>query len=211
MIAAERNFHPTVAEETFKRFLRCPPRFPFDGPLGENARWARQWFAAHGRPWFGALELEAEVRPDHGLRVDGIDMGTPTLAARFSGVASVVLAAVSAGPEAEAEATARWQADEPDRYFFIDSYASAVVSELLREVTRRIEVWAGARTVLPLHCPGFRGWPVTDTVPLVDLLRRRAALPGRLEALSSGMLSPKKSQLALLGLRPGEPAGKGGR
>jgi hypothetical protein len=52
--------------------------------------------------------------------------------------------------------------------------------------------------VLPHQSPGYADWDVGEQARLLDLLR--PTLPGDLGVLESGMLQPKKSQLALFGL-----------
>ncbi len=188
------NHHPCVREAGYRRFLRLPARHPLDGPLAENAGWARAWFAAHARPWLCAAEVSLTAGPA-ALLIDGEPFGTAALAARFAGASRGALAAVSAGPEAEAEAAARWKADEPDRYFFLECYASAATDALLAEARQRL----GAGE---FFCPGYRGWPIEESVRLLALLERKITLPGPLRALPSGMLQPKKSQIALLALKP---------
>ena len=103
--------------------------------------------------------------------------------------------AVSAGPEAEAEASARWTAGEPDRYYFLECLAAAVVEALLAEVRHRL----GANKHL---CPGYPGWPIQNNAALLAALAGAGALPGALTMLPSGMLTPKKSQLAVCAMRP---------
>lgn len=201
MIFAEPNVHPAVSEAGYKRFLRMPLSRALDGPLAENAAWGREWFAAHARPWLCAREMPLDIAPD-ALRLAGRAIGNTAMAARFAGATAAAIVAVSAGPELEAEVAARWEAGEPDRYFFLDAYAAAVVEALLAEAGRRLKAWAGDRTVLPYYCPGYRDWPVTDTTPVLAALQAAGALPGALATLESGMLRPKKSQLALFGLRP---------
>jgi hypothetical protein len=171
---------PHVSDRDYKRFLRFPVRRVLEGPLAENARWARAWFAEHARPWTAAVRVPAEVR---GLVGD-----------RFAAETDLAIVIVSAGLEAEAEAAARWQEEEPDRYFFLESYAAAVVEALLADARNRL----GADRHL---CPGYPGWPITDNLRLLDTLRRAGVLPDWLTALDSGMLSPKKSQLAVCAVR----------
>ncbi len=200
MMLAEYNVHPSVGDPAYKRFLRMPLRRELDGPLAENAAWARSWFADHGRPWLCGAEVPVELAAD-GLRVGEVRIGNAAMAERFAGATAAAIVAVSAGPEAEAESAARWEAGEPDRYFFLDAYAGAVVEALLAEAARRLKACAGGRIVLPYYCPGYRGWPVTDTTAVLAVLESAGALPGPLATLESGMLRPKKSQLALFGLK----------
>ena len=168
--------HPVVSERTYRRFLRLPARRRLDGALAENATWAREWFAAHGHPWRVILPLPGDL--------------ATRLAERFDGSGPLVLIAASAGAEAETEAAVRWAEGEPDRYFFLESYASAVVEALLD---------AGRKEAGSAHflCPGYPGWPIEDNHLLLEALQAAGPLPGPLTVLSSGMLKPKKSQLAV--------------
>ncbi|MGH8020970.1 MAG: hypothetical protein ACREIA_22340 [Opitutaceae bacterium] len=229
MTIVEHNFHPVVRDADFKRFLRFPPRRILEGPLAENAAWARVWFAAHGRPWFFARAMPVTVVADSGVLVGDENFGGAALAARLADVDGAVVVAASAGPETDAEAAARWAEGEPDRYFFLECYAAAVVEALLAEAGRRIAAWAGSGmgilpmlgssrthgrdaratselepppTVLPHHCPGFAGWPATEAPLFLSVVRGRDPLPGPLEALDTGALRPKKSKLALFGIKP---------
>lgn len=177
----ESGLRPSVDERVFKRFLRYPASRPFEPALAATARWARGWFESHAAPWSCAFLGDAEIGAWFG--------------ARCGGTAALAVAAVSAGPLAEEEAARRWEADEPERYYFLECYAAAVVDHLLAEARRRLGV---ARH----QCPGYPGWPIEDNVRLCAKLTP-LALPGPLAALPSGMLVPKKSQLAVLTLPEG--------
>jgi hypothetical protein len=180
----KKNQHPVVSDRDFKRFLRFPPARPFPPALAENAAWARDWFAAHAQPWFCAIRADATVQ---------------TLAAnRFPTAEALAVVACSAGPEPEAEAAARWAAEEPDRYFFMECLAAATVEALLAEARRRL----GAEKHL---CPGYPGWPIVENANLLGALNNAGAMLGPITMLSSGMLTPKKSQLAVCPLRTVPP------
>lgn len=201
MIFATINCQPEVSDELYKRFLRFPPRRPLEGPLLENACWAREWYAQHGKPWVCGARLPLVMRSAGSVGVGGVDFECPVLGQRFGQAAYAVILAVSAGPEAETEAAGRWAADEPDRYFFLESYAGAVVAALLAEESKRLQAEFAPDKLLPFYCPGYPGWPVTDATPLLALLASTGVIPGVLKTLESGMLWPKKSQLALFGLQ----------
>jgi hypothetical protein len=201
MIFSEINIHPEVQEADFKRFLRFPPFKEFEGPVAENAAWARAWYGAHGRPWWCADFVAAAVEPGSGVLLEGERFGGARLSERFAGAAGAALVAASAGPEAEAEAAACFAAGEPDRYYFLECYAAAVVEALLAGARRRLAAWAGTRDLAPMHhyCPGFPDWSVADAPRLLALLRAGREFPGPLDTLPSGMLRPKKSQVAAVG------------
>jgi len=68
----------------------------------------------------------------------------------------------------------------------------------------RICGWADENqmAVLPHFSPGYSGWNIAEQVPLWNLFRKNFSgdFPGELEVLDSGMLRPKKSLLAVMGL-----------
>jgi hypothetical protein len=166
-----------VDDATFKRYLRFPPTRPFEGTMAENATWARDWYAEHGRPWVMAFAANDAIRaltePDH-----------------WPAEAELAVVVTSAGPEAEDHAAACWDDDEPDRYYFLECYASAVVDTLL--VRERKALGASRH-----RSPGYPDWSIGVNVPLVATIKELVDLPGPLSTLESGMLVPKKSQIAV--------------
>ncbi|MBP7141681.1 MAG: hypothetical protein KBA71_07215 [Opitutaceae bacterium] len=183
---------PEISEACYRRFLRLPASRPMEGRLEENAIFVRTWFAAHARPWSVSAPVTLAVEGDT-LLADGEAFLSPQLVSRIGTRGCGMLLAVSAGPEAEQEAAARWRADEPDLYYFIECYASAVVDTLLRKACTQL----GSRE---FWCPGYREWPLVQMPRLLDLLQRKTSLPGPLRVLESGMLTPRKSQIALVPL-----------
>ena len=207
MTFAETNLHPVVSDAEFKRLLRVPADFAFTGVMAENAAWVRGWYAAHGRPWLratgaGSCRVDGQV-----TTLDGRAWTSKELARRFRSAQGAVVVAASAGPEAEAEAARCWEHDEPDRYYFLETYASAVVESLLAEARVRLCAWAEDQgtVLLPHYSPGYHGWTVGDQASVFSLLAE--PLPGPLEVMASGMLRPKKSQLAVFAVAPAGSAG----
>jgi hypothetical protein len=196
-----------VEEAEYGRLLGLPRGFVLEEPLADLARWAREWYEANGRPWVCARQVDSLESGDGTTRVESTALSSPRLAARLegAGATTAVVAAVGAGPEAEEEAGRLWREGHPDRYFFLEVYASAVVEALLRDLAGRLCAWADERglAALPPYSPGYRGWPLTDQHRLLDLVRGvHDPLPSPLEVLASGQLRPKKSQLTLFGLAP---------
>ena len=171
--------HPDISDRTYNRFLRYPAARPLEGPLAENAIWARDWFRDNAHPWCCAVRADDAVH-------------TRALALLPEADEHAIIVA-SAGPEPVAESADRWAAGEPDRYFFIESFASAIVEALILETRARL----GADKHLS---PGHRGWPIEENLILMNSLRAAGPLPGVLDVLPSGMLTPKKSQLAVCAL-----------
>lgn len=186
----------------YVRLLGFPRGHELDGRALELAEWARQWYAAHGRPWMWARECEALELHADAAAVNGIRFSSNRLLHLLekAGAHSVVVAAVSAGPEVEQAAQAAWHEERPDEYFFLETFGSAVVERLTSMVGARVCEWAEgeAMAVIPHVSPGYPGWTVADQPALFSLLDRD--LPGPLEVFESGMLRPKKSLLAVFGI-----------
>ena len=114
----------------------------------------------------------------------------------------MILVAVGAGPEAEEEARRRWEDEKPDEYFFLEVFGSAVVEHLT--------TMTGAGSATGLNAVRWLSCPTTAPVTLNGTSRaasaarvtkwRTAASAFRVEVLESGMLSPKKTLLAVFGL-----------
>ncbi|HTY87943.1 MAG TPA: hypothetical protein VMB80_10800 [Candidatus Acidoferrum sp.] len=195
-----------ILESEYLRLLGYPRQHVLEGRPLELAARARKWYAMNGRPWIYAREIHGLELRDGRLRLQEIEFESRPLYSRLAaaGAHAAVVAAVSAGPQCEAEARRHWQAGEPDEYFFLEMYGSAVVEHLVTLAGGRLCAWAEPQgmTVLPHYSPGYSGWDIGDQIKLWDLIRRNGdqALPGELEVLSTGMLRPKKSLLALFGL-----------
>ena len=168
-----------VDDRVFKRFLRFPVAREFEGAVGENAAWARNWYTQHGRPWLVTIEANETIQH---LSSD-LWPEAPRL--------GVIIA--SAGAEAELAAAEHWKNNEPDRYYFLECFASAVVDELLTQTRNKF----GATKH---YCPGYPDWSIAANIPLLAAIKDATDLPHALETLDSGMLTPKKSQIAVFEL-----------
>ncbi len=187
-----------VVPAEYFRLLGYPRGRAPEDRAAELADWARRWYAEHGRPWMYAREAGAVDGA-----IEGERFSSAKLAQSLAGAdaRSVLLAAVSAGPEAEEEAQRLWREEKPDEYFFLEMFSAAVVEHLIAALGARLCDWAGkdGMAVLPHYSPGYPEWDIADQPRLLELLKRRP-LPGSLEALESGALRPKKSLLAVFGL-----------
>ncbi len=205
-----------VPQQEFTRLLGYPRGWVLEGRARELADWARDWYAQHGRPWFYARQAEglefstSEARGDtlrtDLIKIDGVIFNSKRLHTAFeqAGAHSAILVAVGAGPEAEEEARRLWKEEKPDEYFFLEMYASAVVEQLTTIAGARLCDWAEQRgmAVLPHSSPGYPDWDVAEQPRLLELIRqtRSEQFPSRVDAFDSGMLRPKKSQLAVFGV-----------
>ncbi len=206
--------HPAVhvPEAEYRRLLGYPKHHTPGERADELAEWARGWYAEHGRPWVYLREVELQVAPDS-LKLDGTVFYSQQLHQhlRQAGAGRALLVAVSAGRQCEDHARRLWQESKPDEYFFLEMFGSAVVEHLVAGLSGRICGLAepeGLRAI-PHYSPGYTGWDVADQPRLFELLVRGLTqpLPESLEVLSSGMLRPKKSLLAVVGLTASPQAG----
>jgi hypothetical protein len=194
-----------VAEAEYHRLLGWPRDHLPGERAGELAAWARRWYEEHGRPWVYWREAAVAVT-DNGLRLDGTDFDSEKLRThlRTAGAARAMLLVASAGPECEAHARSLWEAGKPDEYFFLEVYGSAVVEQLVAATNGRLcaEAAPEGLRAIPHYSPGYAGWDVAEQNKLFALIARGwgSAAPAPLRVLSSGMLQPKKSLLAVVGL-----------
>jgi hypothetical protein len=196
---------PAVKVQTaeYQRLLGYPPTYELEGRAKELAEWARAWYAEHGRPWIYAREAGSVGMGDASV-IEGVGFHSGVLRRRFEQAAaeSVVLAAVSAGPEIEQEAQKLWREEKPDEYYFLEVLGSVVVERLVAMTGAHLCTWADGQgmAVLPHYSPGYPGWDIAEQSRLLELFQGAGVLPGNLEALESGALRPKKSLLAVFGL-----------
>ncbi|MGP8252974.1 MAG: hypothetical protein ACLQHF_13155 [Terracidiphilus sp.] len=203
---AEKITRVDVLNEEYSRLLGYPRGVVWEGRARELAGWARGWYAEHGRPWMYARQAESFAIDGNTIGIDGAQFTSRRLqtALEQAGAHSVILVAVGAGAEAEEEARRRWAEEKPDEYFFLEMYASAVVERLATMSGARLCDWAEQRgmAVLPHYSPGYSEWDIAEQPRLLDLLKqtRSKQFPSPVEVFETGMLRPKKTQLAVFGL-----------
>jgi hypothetical protein len=194
-----------VPEAEYRRLLGYPKHHTPGERADELAEWARGWYAEHGRPWVYLREVELQVAPDT-LRIDGTEFHSQQLHThlRRAGAERAMLVAVSAGRGCEEHARLLWQEARPDEYFFLEIFGSAVVEHLVASLSGRICALAERDGLMAVahYSPGYTGWDVADQNKLFDLVTRGMSqpFPEPAEVMSSGMLRPKKSLLAVVGL-----------
>jgi len=187
----------------YTRLLGFPRGHVLEGRVLELASWAREWYAANGRPWVYARASRDLAIDGDSIHVDGTRFTSPRLRGTLdrAGAHGVMLVAVSAGPEIEQQAHRAWLQEKPDEYFFLEMYGSAVVEHLTTMTGARLCAWADGESlaVLPHYSPGYPDWDITEQQGLHALIGADA-LPGALDVFESGMLRPKKALLAVFGI-----------
>jgi hypothetical protein len=196
----------SVLTEEYVRLLGFPRGWKLEGRPLELADWARDWYAENGHPWFYARQAESFAISGESICIDGVRFASKHLQRTLEQAEahSVILVAVGAGPEAEEEARRRWEDEKPDEYFFLEIFGSAVVEHLTTTAGARLCDWAEQNdmAVLPHYSPGYPEWDVAEQTRLLELVlrARKQQFPSRVEVLDSGMLRPRKSQLAVFGV-----------
>jgi hypothetical protein len=195
-----------IQESEYQRLLGYPKNHPLEGRARELAEGAQAWFADQGRPWICAREIASLELENGKASIGGMEFSSKKLREILfeADAHSVLLVAVSAGKECEEHARELWEEGKPDEYFFLESYGSAVVEQLITLASQHICAWADENKMaaLPHFSPGYSGWDFVEQLPLWALFQRNfyGSFPGELEVLDSGMLRPKKSLLAVIGL-----------
>jgi hypothetical protein len=200
--------HPDVAiqETEYVRLLGYPRGHVLEGRPKELAQWAREWYQKNGNPWIYARKADGLETADGQLIIEGTQFASDRLRNQLveAQADDVFVVAVSAGNECEAMAHQLWLEEKPDEYFFLEVLGSAVVEHLIVSTGFRFCEWADHRrlAVLPHYSPGYPGWDISDQLHLFNLIlnRRRNVFPAELRVLETGMLSPKKSLLAVFGI-----------
>jgi hypothetical protein len=201
---------PDVSVQTaeYKRLLGYPRDWVISGRALELSEWAHQWYAANGRPWVYSRQVSCLKSGNDSICLDGFQFASKRLQKTLDEAQAdrIVLVAVSAGDELEQEAQKLWLEEKPDEYFFLEVYGSAIVEHLITMHGARLCAWAESRdlAVLPHYSPGYPDWDISQQPRLLELIRqtREHPLPAQLDVLSSGMLRPKKSLLAVFGVTP---------
>jgi hypothetical protein len=200
---ADTNPAVDVAPAEYFRLLGYPRGRVPEGRAAELAAWARDWYASNGRPWIYAREAEAFDAAGDSIAIAGEPFHSARLQQMIerAGAHTVILAAVSAGSEAEDAAQELWREEKPDEYFFLEMFAAAVVEHLITATGARLCSRAEERgmAVLPHYSPGYSEWDIAEQPRLLAVVKQHP-LPGCLESLTSGALRPKKSLLAVFGL-----------
>ncbi len=203
ILPTARSIVLDVPDAEYARLLGLPRRRGLEGLSAERARSARDWYAAHGRPWAAARRVDvARLEPDGVSLAGGVRLRSASLRARLEAgeARSMAIVAVTAGREVDAESARLWATDRPDDAYFLDRIAAAVAEHLLRWASIAICRSAGVErlTALPALGPGCADWDFADQTTLYGQLDTT----GPLELLTSGMMAPKNSMLASVGLSP---------
>src|SRR3954463_15800997 len=95
-----------VQPAEYKRLLGFPRDRVLSGRARELADWARAWYAKNGKPWVYARQTDATQVTNGSIHIAGESFVSKPLQKTLvdAEANSVILAAVSAGPQLEEEA-----------------------------------------------------------------------------------------------------------
>ena len=205
-----------IGDADLARLLGMPRHRPLEGAIAERAAGARSWYSEHGRPRIFSRRAEVEavepraVRLANGRRLEGEALSRRLRDGRAHAALAV---AVTAGPEVDAETERLWAAGLPDEAYFLDRLATAVVERLVAGATLHLcrEGSAAGETALPHLSPGCGAWELAAQHEVWGWLSGGASgeALAPLSILESGMLSPKLSILAVVGLTRAAGAAQG--
>jgi len=194
-----------VSSEDYLRLLGLPRARPLAADLEERAVAARAWFVLHAHPAIAVRRLEIEPPAGDTVTTEsGATFASLTLAGhlREGGAHALLALAVSAGPEVDAEAARLAAEEKPDEGYFVDRFGAVATQRLVFWAVRHLcrEASARGETLLPHLSPGCGGWGFDDQPALLGLLAPDGVPPVPLKMLESGMLTPKNSLLAAVGV-----------
>jgi hypothetical protein len=203
-----------VSDREYRRLLGLPRGREFPGEMAEGADGARQWYAAHGRPFIATRRIELRDVSDLTVTLATGDVLTSAVLAdrlRKGEAHALVVLAASAGPEVAEEARRLWAAGELDAGYYLDRLAAVVTERLVSCAATTLcrDGTAPHEWPLPHLSPGCGHWDLADQHRLMAVLLglaagQAAAATGRscgpVTLLESGMLRPQHSLLAAFGV-----------
>jgi len=195
-----------VRLKEYLRLLGFPKNYTAETNMLEMVEWAENWYAENGKPWIEKYDIDITFNSKHELYANGVFLDSPELNKRFKEVKvdKAVMLIASAGRELEEKAASFWKKGIPEKYYFLETYGSAVVEELITSNTRKICKVSGQfeYSVLDRYSPGFYGWDISGQHALLKIMKQSDPIIPleKIAVLDSGMLWPKKSQISLIGL-----------
>ena len=193
-----------IEEAELSRLLGMPRGRPLEHDLAERVDGARGWYARYGCPQLLARRAEIDAITDCTVRLaNGRTLAGAAIARRLAGghAHAALAVAVTAGPEVDAETARLWASDRPDEAYFLDRLATAVVERLMLRATTWLcrEASIAGETALAHLSPGCGAWELEAQRGLFAWLAGDDPV-APLAMLDSGMLRPKLSLLAVIGL-----------
>jgi hypothetical protein len=193
-----------VESAELARLLGLPRGRELEGTIAERAAWAREWYAANGRPFTRARRHAIEeLGPDRVRLAGGREFASAAFArhlGRWNAHAMVGMA-ITAGAEVDEAAAVMWREGRPDEGYFLERFAVAVVERLVFRAT--LGACQVARdtdeTLTPHLSPGCGAWELEHQHRLWETIFPNGEL-GPIRLLESGALSPKNSILAAAGV-----------
>ncbi|GEM_PF-5307692 len=185
--------------------------YPKDHEVPEHIQksmdWAAQWYQDNGNPWMQIYEVDVTLEKEK-IFLNTIETKAPKIYNRFYkyAVKTALLIVSTAGDSVDKKTAELWSSDEPDRSFFLDTYAASVTETLVYFGVQYINEWAAKknRRALSRYSPGYPGWDLKEQFLLMDIIKNSTNKLIPVSISDTALLAPLKSQLSLIGIYKGE-------
>jgi len=195
-----------VQEAEYKRLLGYPKDHVLGGKPKELVDSTCKWYNENCKPWIYVRQIENLELSNGRFCINGIEFTSKRVYEQLAEAEAhnVVVVAVSAGKNCEGRARQLWKEEKPDEYFFMEMYGSAVVEHLIANAAGRICAYADQTMMaaLPRYSPGYPEWDILEQHKLFEVILKgkKHEFPEEINVMQTGMLSPKKSLLAVFGI-----------
>lgn len=202
MIIFGKKINIEISNEQYFRRLGYPTDYDPPEHVKELIDWTKLWFEENGNPWNGFYEINVRCEADK-LYFNETKINSPKLLKRYQKhqVQKAVLIANTAGDKVDEKVKELWADDISDQSFFLDTYASAYTERMAAKAVDAIRGWANKKGLKDLSrfSPGYPGWELNDQHQLMKVIGQNTPI----KVLESSLLTPKKSQLSVIGLYRG--------
>ncbi len=207
MIIFGKKIKVQINNEQYFRRLGYPGDYDPPEHVEELIDWVKEWFKKNADPWNAFYEIEVVIKRDK-LYFNGIEINAPKLLKRYKKhqVKKAILIANTAGNKADKKIAQLWADDISDQSFFLDAYAAAYTEGMVAKAVEVIREWAIKKGLKSLSrfSPGYPGWDLKDQHQLMKVIKNKTKEKIPIQVMESSLLTPKKSQLSVIGLYRGD-------
>jgi len=203
----EKNHQLDIDRSHYIRRLGYPKDYEVPEHIQKSMDWAAQWYQDNGNPWMQIYELDVVLEKEK-IFLNTVETHAPKIYNRFYkyNVNKALLIVSTAGNLVDKKTAELWSSDEPDRSFFLDTFAASVTEALVSFGVDYINEWAAQknRRSLSRYSPGYPGWDLKEQFLLMDIIKNIIDEEIPVTISDTALLTPLKSQLSLIGIYKGE-------